>query len=166
MDRWFTGEAFSSRHFYTFSLFLLNYSVLRIRDIFVRIRIRILGSVPWRTDLDPGGSKTYGSVPGPGCVSGTLVHLHHSSKIKIMKKSQNWRNQGFSYYFCLMMEGSGVGPGAESVLVTNGSGCGSGKPKNIRSWCESGSATLELLYVFGALLSSLPTVYQTAVKWC
>jgi hypothetical protein len=31
-------------------------------------------------------------------------------------------NQGFSYYFCLMIEGSG------SVLVTNGSG----RPENIR----------------------------------
>jgi hypothetical protein len=35
------------------------------------------------------------------------VHLHHSSQSKIMKKSQNGRNQGFCYYFCLMMEESG-----------------------------------------------------------
>jgi hypothetical protein len=27
-------------------------------------------------------------------------HLHHFSKIKSQKKSQNSRNQGFSYYFC------------------------------------------------------------------
>jgi len=32
------------------------------------------------------------------------------------KKSQNSRSQGFSYYFCLMMEGSG------SLPMTNGSG--------------------------------------------
>jgi hypothetical protein len=31
-------------------------------------------------------------------------------------KSQNSRNQGFSYYFCLMIEGSG------SIPLTNGSG--------------------------------------------
>ncbi len=31
------------------------------------------------------------------------VHLHNFSKIK---KSQNRSNQCFSYYFCLMMEGS------------------------------------------------------------
>jgi hypothetical protein len=31
------------------------------------------------------------------------------SKIKVEKKSQNSRNQGFSYYFCLMIEGSGPG---------------------------------------------------------
>ncbi len=35
------------------------------------------------------------------------VHLHHFSKIKSPKKSQYSRNQGFSYYFCLMREGSG-----------------------------------------------------------
>ncbi len=35
------------------------------------------------------------------------VHLHHFSKMKSPKKSQNSRNQGFSYYFCLMIEGSG-----------------------------------------------------------
>jgi hypothetical protein len=40
--------------------------------------------------------------------------------------SQNSRNQGFSYYFCLMIEGSGSG----SIPLTNGPG--SGRPKNIR----------------------------------
>jgi hypothetical protein len=35
------------------------------------------------------------------------VHLHHSSKIKRHKEvTQNSRNQGFSYYFFMMMEGS------------------------------------------------------------
>ncbi len=28
---------------------------------------------------------------------------------KVIKKSQNRRNRGFSYYFCLMIEGSGSG---------------------------------------------------------
>jgi hypothetical protein len=37
--------------------------------------------------------------------------------------SQNSRNQCFSYYFCLMIEGSG------SVYLTNGSR--SGRPKNL-----------------------------------
>jgi hypothetical protein len=35
------------------------------------------------------------------------VYLHHFSKIKGQKESQNSRNQGFSYYFCMMIEGSG-----------------------------------------------------------
>jgi hypothetical protein len=43
-------------------------------------------------------------------------------KDKMSKKSQNNRIQGFSYYFCMMMEGSG------SIPVT--SGYGSGRPKN------------------------------------
>ncbi len=37
------------------------------------------------------------------------VHLHHFSKIKSLKESQNSRNQGLSYYFCMMIEGSGSG---------------------------------------------------------
>ncbi len=57
------------------------------------------------------------------------VHLHHFSKIKVIKKSQNSRNQCFSYYFCLMVEGSGARSG--SISLTNGSGFGSGRPRNI-----------------------------------
>ncbi len=37
------------------------------------------------------------------------LHLHHFSKIKSQKESQNNRIQGFSYYFCMMIEGSGTG---------------------------------------------------------
>ena len=37
------------------------------------------------------------------------LHLHNFSKIKIQIESQNSRNQGFSYYFCMMIEGSGSG---------------------------------------------------------
>ena len=54
---------------------------------------------------------------------------------KVIKKSQNSRNQCFSYYFGWMIEGSG------SVSLTNGSG--SGRRKNI--WilririCNTGS---------------------------
>ncbi len=66
------------------------------------------------------------------------VHLHHFSKIKSQKESQNSRNQGFSYYFCMMIEGSGSGSraGSGSILLTSRSG--SGRPKNM--W--SGSGTL------------------------
>jgi hypothetical protein len=46
--------------------------------------------------------------------------------------SQNSRNQGFSNYICLMIEGSESGPragsGSGSIPLTNGSG--SGRPKN------------------------------------
>jgi hypothetical protein len=52
-----------------------------------------------------------------------MVHLHHFSK-------QNSRNQGFSYYFCLMIEGSVAG----SIPLTNGSVSVSRtrRPKNVR----------------------------------
>ncbi len=48
---------------------------------------------------------------------------------KVIKKSQNSRNQGFSYYSCLI-EGSGSGAGSEAGSVHRGSE--SGRPKNIR----------------------------------
>jgi hypothetical protein len=35
-----------------------------------------------------------------------LHFLHLFAKIKSQKESQNSRNQGFSYYFCMMIEGS------------------------------------------------------------
>ncbi len=91
------------------SMFL---TVLGIRDILVRIRmrIRILGSLPLTN--------------GSRCGCGPLVKSH--KEVTKLKKSK------FSYYFRLMMEGSGAGSGAGSVLLTNGSGCGSGRPKNIR----------------------------------
>jgi hypothetical protein len=43
----------------------------------------------------------------------------------VIKKSQKCRNQGFSYYFCLMIDGSGSG----HIPLTNGSG--SRRPKNM-----------------------------------
>jgi hypothetical protein len=57
------------------------------------------------------------------------VHLHHFSKIKSQKESLNSRNQGFSYYFCMMIEGSGSGSG--SIPLTSESGSGAGRPKNM-----------------------------------
>ncbi len=55
------------------------------------------------------------------------IHIHLFSKIKSQKESQNSRNQGFSYYFCIMIEGSRSG----SIPLTNGSGSGSRRPKNM-----------------------------------
>jgi hypothetical protein len=49
-----------------------------------------------------------------------------TSFFKSQKESQNRRNQGFSYYFCILIEGSGSG----SIPLTSGSG--SGRPKNMR----------------------------------
>ncbi len=47
------------------------------------------------------------------------VHLHHFQRLKVKKKSQNSRNQGFSYYFCLMIEDLDPDPGGPK---TNGFG--------------------------------------------
>jgi hypothetical protein len=52
--------------------------------------------------------------------------LHHFSKIKTQKEVTKPWNQGFSYYFCLMIDGSGSAP------LTNGYESGSRRPKNIR----------------------------------
>jgi hypothetical protein len=57
------------------------------------------------------------------------VHLHNFSKIKSQKESQNSRNQGFSYYCCMMIEGSESGAGSVSIPLTSGSG--SGRPQNM-----------------------------------
>jgi hypothetical protein len=54
------------------------------------------------------------------------VHLHHFSKIKSQKEVTKQWNQGFPYYFYLMIEGSESG----SVPLTDGSE--SQRPKNIR----------------------------------
>jgi hypothetical protein len=54
------------------------------------------------------------------------LHLHHFSKIKSQKKSQNSRNLDFFYYFCMIIEGSESG----SIPMTSLSGSGSRMPKN------------------------------------
>ena len=59
------------------------------------------------------------------------VHLHHFSKIKSQKGSQNSRNQGFSYYFSMLIEGSGSGARAGSGSIPLTGGSGSGRPNNI-----------------------------------
>ncbi len=44
------------------------------------------------------------------------VHLHHFSKIKSHKESQNSRSQVIFYYFCMMIEGSGFG-GPKNIWI-------------------------------------------------
>jgi hypothetical protein len=97
--------------------------VFRIHDILVWIRIRIRGSMPltngsgfgsgsgswirillfWSLTFKmPTKTNLKKKIPAFECT----VHLHRVSKKKF-KESQNSRNQGFSYYFCMMIEGSG-----------------------------------------------------------
>ncbi len=60
-----------------------------------------------------------------------LITYEGTSSFFKDKKSQNSRNQGFSSYFSLMIEGSSSGAGSLSILLTSGSGSGSGRPKNM-----------------------------------
>jgi hypothetical protein len=109
--------------------------VLRIHDIFVWIRIR--GSMPLTNGSGFGSGSCYFRHCPSRCQQKTIffssdcyflkVNLHHFSKIKSQQESQNSRNQGFSYYFCMMIEGSGAGSG--SITLTDGSG--SGRPENM-----------------------------------
>ena len=123
--------------------------VFRINDILGWNRIRIRGSMPLTLmdpdsapDADPGSGSCYFRHWPWRCQQKNyfLTHffllitfwryiVHHISKIKSQKESQNSRNQGFSYYyiFCMMLEGSGAGSG--SISLTSGSG--SGRPKNM-----------------------------------
>jgi hypothetical protein len=123
--------------------------VFRIHDILVWIRIR--GSMPLTNglmDLDPDSDPD----PDPSIF---IIDLQDANKKRIKKKSFSaWyllfegtgtytsffkdkkskrshkvtkteEIKGFSYYFCLMIEGS------RSIPLTNGSGYGSMRPKNM-----------------------------------
>ncbi len=121
--------------------------MFRIHDILVRIRFR--GSMPLTNGSGSGirilifSSLTF-KMPAKNKFFNTIfsacyryflkVHLHYFSKIKSQKESQNSRIQGFSYYFCMMIEGtvSGSRAGSGSIPLTSGSG--SGRPKN--TWIQ------------------------------
>jgi hypothetical protein len=106
------------------------YPVLRIHDILGWIRIRIRGSMSltdpaiFVMDLQDASKKLIFYTIFSAYYF-LRLHLHHFSKIKSQKESQNSRNQGFSYYFCMMIEGSG------SIPLASGSGSGSWRPKNM-----------------------------------
>jgi hypothetical protein len=61
----------------------------------------------------------------------TAAKLNQTRVNKVLKRGCTYRNQGFSYNFCLMIEGSGSRSrgGFGSIPVTSGSG--SGRPKNM-----------------------------------
>jgi hypothetical protein len=61
----------------------------------------------------------------------TFTSFFKDKKSKRVTKYRGIRNQGFSYYFCMMIEGSGsrAGSGSGSIPLTSGSG--SGRPKNM-----------------------------------
>ena len=92
------------------------------------------------------------------------VQFHHFLKIKSPTEVTNSRNQSKSYYFCLMIEGSG------SIPLTNGSG--SGRPKNMRIWiririrntvCSESSHTLSSSV--SMVSPSMMTDWRRMVEW-
>ncbi len=93
---------------FTFPLFCDSVQcahVLRIHDIlgWIRIRIWIRGSMP-RTN--GSGSCFFRHWPSQDAYYFLKVHIHHFQSYKVKKKSQSSRNQGFSYFSCLVIEGS------------------------------------------------------------
>jgi len=77
--------------------------VLWIRDILPLVRIRIRASDQWIRILL--FSSLNFKTPTKNFFSAYYflkVHFHNFSKIKGHKEVTKRRNQGFSYYFCLM----------------------------------------------------------------
>ncbi len=88
--------------------------------------------------MDPDPAKYFSHWPSAPYF--LKVHLHHFSKIKVIKKSLNSSNLVFSCNFCLMIEGSG----SESLPLFNGSGSRSRSLKTNGSYGSGfGSATLK-----------------------
>ncbi len=114
-------------------------SVFRIHEILVRIRIR--GSIPliriWIrmririllfSSVTFNQQKNFSKLLCSVLLKGTFTSFFKDKK---SKRVTNSRNQGFSYYFSLMIEGSGSVYGSGSVPLTHGSGSVSQRPKNI-----------------------------------
>ncbi len=104
-------------------------------DKWMRIRILLFLSVTFKTSTNRFLPYYFLNVP--------TFTVYHFLKIKIIKKkkSQNSRNQCFSYFICLMIEGSVSGAESGSVYLTNKSG--SRGPKTYESYGFGfGSATL------------------------
>ncbi len=97
--------------------------MLWIRDIL--LWIQICGSVPLATDpdsdpnLDLDPDPTPDSDPDPTLAQDPGIFVSDLQE-NVINKSKYSRNLGFSYYFCLIIEGSGAG----YVSHTNGSGFG------------------------------------------
>ncbi len=106
-------------------------AVFRIYDILGWIRIRIRGSMPLTNGSGSGSGsgscyfRHWLQDASKKLIFNTIfsayfflkVHLHHFSKIKGQKESQN----------SMMIEGSGSGAGS----IPRTSGSGSGRPKNM-----------------------------------
>ncbi len=103
--------------------------MLRIHDILGWIRILDPDPAIFAIDLQDASKKQIFNTIFFSLLlfEGTFMYIiFQREKVKKCHK-QNSRNQGFSYYFCMMIEGSGYG----SVSTPLTSGSGSGRPKNM-----------------------------------
>ncbi len=132
----------------------VHFSVFRIHDILVWIRIR--GSMPLTNGS--GSGSCYCRHWPSRCQQKsnfltqffllvTFWRYIYIIKIKSQKESQNSRIQGYSYYFCMMIEGSRAGSG--SIPLPSGSG--SGRPKN--TWIRNTDIFINLFRHFHQRLS-------------
>ncbi len=102
--------------------------MFRIRDILVRILIRICGSLPLINgsgsfSFRQWSSKRHQKIIFFWCFCLLLFEGKFTSFFKDKKSQRSHKTleiKGFSYYFCLMIEGARSG----SVPLTNGSGSG------------------------------------------
>ncbi len=124
--------------------------MLGIRDILVRIRIRILGSVPLtnRLNADPGIPKTYGSYRSGSRSRGgfgtRVIHLHHSSKIKSLKKLQNSTVEIKVFLTNFAWWWKNPDPGPDPYFWLTNTDADPGGPKTSGSECGSRCPTLEI----------------------
>ncbi len=139
-------------------------------------------ALAYRLDAISQGPKNSG-IPGPNPLqlphvmyihaSKTLctgvyksqVHKQLFSKIKIIKKSHNRRNQGFSCYFCLIREGSGSVP--RNKIHIYGSGTKQDRRKPLL-YCNNYQSFTCLTLLFQKLPPTPPPVslyFQPWVPW-
>ncbi len=100
-------------------------------DLLIRIRIRILLFRQWLTRCQRKVYlffKVFLLITFWRYMSFTSVFIHKKSK----RSHQNSRNQGFSYFICLLMEVSGSGSRSRTGSVQNNVLYGPGRLKNIR----------------------------------
>ncbi len=96
---------------------------LRIHTTDLKIRILLFSSVTFKIPTKNNFFWVFLLV----LFKGTFTSFFTVKKS--WRKSPNSRNQDFSYYFCLMMEGSG----SESRYKPLTNGSGSERPKNLRT---------------------------------
>ncbi len=132
-------------------------AVFRIRDILERARIRIRGSVPL---TNGSGSGSFRQWPSRHQQKFSLFFLliplrtfwRHIYIILQRVTKPYGRNNDFSYYFCLIIEGSG------SVHLTYGSG--TGRPKNIQILRIRNTGCWGCKLTKNTSLGSVSTLYQ------